>query len=53
MKWCAKCRRDMEDSEVTRATTISELFVCRNVIDCERAAKCQMCQHAWIMKGAQ
>lgn len=51
MRRCAKCRRTVEGSEATRTTTISELYVCSNFVDCDRASKCQMCQRAFIMEG--
>ena len=49
MRRCARCRRVQPDGELTRATSISELYVCRNVTDCERAERCEICQRRFIM----
>jgi hypothetical protein len=44
VKECVRCHRKMRDNEVTRTFHISEFYVCRNFIDCQRASKCKLCE---------
>jgi hypothetical protein len=43
----------VDDVDLTSTFNISEFYMCRNRIDCERTAKCPLCQRAFIMEGAK